>query len=328
MADRLDVAPARVDLDLIVGGRSNVTWRVDLEGRPVQVLRHPPLGNTVAGGHDVVREARVLQAMWSSDVPVPHVVDIVTNSPVGAPVVVMDFVPGEVLRGPRDVERVVPVGDRDALVRDLVDILARIHGASTEAIPIRTSSRSIADRQLARWLEQSRREGCDELALIESAHAVLAGQAPTSTEATLVHGDYRLENCLVRSDGTRILAVLDWELATIGDPLADVGLLLAYWAQLGDAVRALHDAPTLVDGMPPRDQIVDWYLAQTGRDEHALCYYEALGWWKLACIVGGVHARIRRGVFAPPDRTEDSYAAQARALAEEALARARGISRV
>ena len=326
MSRRLDVSPDRLALDLIVGGRSNMTWRVDVDGQPVQVLRHAPLGNTVQGGHDVVREARIMQALAGTGVPVPDIVDIVEPGPLDVPIVVSSYLDGGVLRNPAIVEALVPPAQRSALAQNLMDVLVRIHDVDPATLPIRTSSRGIAERQLERWLEQSRREQCSELGVIESTHGLLAARMPSAEEVRIIHGDYRLENCLIDQDGVSIQAVLDWELTTLGDPLADVGLLLAYWAQVGDSARALHDPPTVAPGFPRRDDLVSWYLDATGRNESALRYYEALGWWKLACIVGGVHARIRRGIFLPPDRTEASYAEQAKALAYEARERAAALT--
>lgn len=312
-------------LKLVVGGRSNMTWVVELDSRPRWVLRHPPIGNHVEGGHDVVREARIVESLAGSEVPVPRVVAIVEDlGVIGVPFVVMEHVSGNVVRDSSDALAALPADRWSGVTRTLVEVLHRVHAVDVSSLPVRRSSRPISQRLLARWLEQSRREECADLAVLEEAHDLLAARQPEGGAEALVHGDYRLENCMIDEQGG-IVAVLDWELATVGDPLADVGLLLAYWAQPDDAVRALNDPPTLSPGFPTREEVAAEYLAVSGRSRGDLDFFEALGWWKVACIVGGVHSRIRRGVFAPPDRTEESYRIQAEGLAAEALRRARAL---
>jgi len=152
--------------------------------------------------------------------------------------------------------------------------------------------------------------------VVEQVHAELTARAPEQGPATIVHGDYRLDNCLIGPDGT-IEAVLDWELCTLGDPLADVGLLLVYWSDPGDEYAALGDSATTVDGFPARAEIIAAYAEASGRDVSDIDYYVAFGYWKLACILEGVYARYRAGVMGESDDFE-LFARQVEVLAQAA----------
>jgi aminoglycoside phosphotransferase (APT) family kinase protein len=154
-------------------------------------------------------------------------------------------------------------------------------------------------------------------------HAALAARVPEQGPASIVHGDYRLDNCLLRPDGT-IAAVLDWELCTLGDPLADVGLLLVYWTDRDESNPALLEAATTLDGFPSRAQIVERYAEVSGRDVSDVDYYVAFGYWKLACILEGVYARYKGGVMGDASGFE-GFARQVEILAEMAKATVAGL---
>ncbi|HEX5365999.1 MAG TPA: phosphotransferase family protein [Acidimicrobiales bacterium] len=298
LAARLPHLRPPLSFHLIAGGRSNLTYRVaDVDGR-AWVLRRPPLGQVLDTAHDVAREHRIISALAGTAVPVPPAVGLCTDTSVtGAPFYVMDLVEGLVAR---DAAAAGTLG-RDARSRagqEVADVLARIHDIDPDAVGLGDLGRreGYVERQLARWSRQWERSKTRDLPLVEEVHAALAARVPPQGPATIVHGDYRLDNCLLAPDGT-ILAVLDWELCTLGDPLADLGLLLVYWSEPGDAHPALLDAPTALDGFPSRASLVDRYAAASGRDTGELGYFVALGYWKLACILEGVHARYRGGVM-------------------------------
>jgi aminoglycoside phosphotransferase (APT) family kinase protein len=159
--------------------------------------------------------------------------------------------------------------------------------------------------------------------VVDEVHAALAARVPQQGPATIVHGDYRLDNCLVGADGT-IAAVLDWELCTLGDPLADVGLLLVYWTEVGDPHPALLDAATTLEGFPSRAELIEAYARASGRDVSAVDYFVAFGYWKLACILEGVYARYKGGVMGETSGYE-GFAAQVEILAEAAKATVAGL---
>ena len=317
---RVPELEAPLSFDLIAGGRSNLTYRVtDADGR-AWVLRRPPLGQVLATAHDMGREHRIISALAPTDVPVAPAVGLCTDESVnGAPFYVMDFVDGLVARDAASA-RTLDVEARRRASAQTAEVLARIHAVDPDAVGLGDLGRreGYVERQLKRWYGQWQKSQTRELPAIDDVHAALAARVPEQGPATIVHGDYRLDNCLIGPDGT-IAAVLDWELCTLGDPLADVGLLLVYWTEVGDAHPALLDAATTVDGFASRAELIELYAAASGRDVSDVEYFVALGYWKLACILEGVYARFKGGVMGESSGFE-GFATQVEILAEAARA--------
>jgi aminoglycoside phosphotransferase (APT) family kinase protein len=289
---------APLTFQIIAGGRSNLTYRVDDQAGRTWVLRRPPLGHVLATAHDMGREHRIISALAPTDVPVPPVVGLCDDDAVnGAPFYVMDFVEGEVIRDRPAGEALGP-DSRRRVGENLAEVLARIHRVDPDAVGLGDLGRREAyiERQLRRWHRQWEQSKQRELPVVDEVHDTLAANVPEQGPATIVHGDYRLDNCLVGHDG-EIRAVLDWELCTLGDPLADLGLLLVYWGDAGDQIVPLGDSATALEGFPTRAELVARYAAAAGRDLGDLNYYVAFGYWKLACILEGVYARFRAGAM-------------------------------
>ena len=295
------------DVRLIAGGRSNLTYLVD--GRaaagpdaPLLVLRRPPLGHVLPTAHDMGREYQVLSALRGTAVPVPPVAGRCTDPEViGAPFYVMAYVPGLVLRTEADGEQVSPQ-QAGLLSVSFADMLAAIHGVDLAAAGLSSFGRpdGYMERQLARWQRQwelsSTREMPGYTELVSRLAAGLPAVIAVAGPGTQVHGDYRLDNMLVTL-GARpsITAVLDWEMSTLGDPLADLGLALVYWAERDDPESdELSVAATVTagPGFLTRAQVADRYAAATGRDVSGLGYYMAFGCFKLAVVLEGIHARF------------------------------------
>jgi aminoglycoside phosphotransferase (APT) family kinase protein len=318
------VAPP-LAFDLIAGGRSNLTYRVtDASGRS-WVLRRPPLGQVLATAHDMGREHRIISALAPTDVPVAPAVGLCTDESVnGAPFYVMDHVEGLVARDAA-AARSLPVPARAHAGRQIAEVLARIHAVDPDAVGLGDLGRKegYVERQLRRWYGQWQKSQTRELPVVDEVHAALAARVPEQGPAAIVHGDYRLDNCLLGADGS-IAAVLDWELCTLGDPLADVGLLLVYWTEAGDPHPALLDAATTLEGFPSRAELVEAYARASGRDVSAVDYFVAFGYWKLACILEGVYARYKGGVMGETSGYE-GFAAQVEILAEAAKATVAGL---
>ena len=292
---------------LIAGGRSNLTYLLEPgdEAAPL-VLRRPPLGHVLPTAHDMSREYRVLSALAGTEVPVPDPVALYPEPDViGAPFYLMQYVPGLVLRSAEDGEQLTPVQARQ-LSEDFTDMLAAIHGVDLAATGLSGFGRpeGYMERQLARWQRQWElsvtREVPGYTELPQRLAAGLPGRALPAPEGTLVHGDYRLDNTLVTLDSggsarPAIAAVLDWEMSTLGDPLADLGLALVYWTEPGDGDSLdVQWAPevTAGPGFLTRAEIAARYAAATGRDVSALGYYMAFGCFKLAVVLEGIHARF------------------------------------
>jgi aminoglycoside phosphotransferase (APT) family kinase protein len=310
------------ELSLITGGRSNLTYRlVDGEGRWM-VLRRPPLGQVLESAHDVVREHRIMGALGNSAVPVPRTLGLCENpSVLGAPFYVMEFADGTVLRSESDVREHLDEDRRGRLSDSLIGCLADIHTVDPDDVGLGNLGprEGYVQRQLRRWQRQFDASRTREVPVIEEVHSRLAGLVPAQQRTRIVHGDFRLDNCLVGSDG-EVRAVLDWELCTLGDPLADLGLLMVYWARPDDEDRdLLTGSATVLAGFRERDELVSSYAARTGADVSKLSFYVALGYWKLACIFEGVASRYMGGVMADVDTPGERYAEQAIVLGEAAL---------
>jgi len=283
----------------IAGGRSNLTFRVTGAGAGEWILRRPPLGTTLGSAHDMGREHRILTGLARTPVPAPTPVAFCADEQVtGAEFYVMEFVDGVVLRDESDVEASFPEPERRRVGEALVDTLAELHAVDADAAGVGDLGRrdGYAERQLRRWKRQWDASKTRELTAMEEAHRLLAARVPEQRDTTIVHGDYRLDNVIVTPAGD-VAAIVDWELCTLGDPLADLGLLMDYWAQPGDEVVPLTRSPTLAPGFPTREELAARYAERSGRDIAQLDFFVALGYWKLAAILEGVYARYAAGAY-------------------------------
>ncbi|MGE0879069.1 MAG: phosphotransferase family protein [Acidimicrobiia bacterium] len=280
---------------LIAGGRSNLTYRIaDATGR-AWALRRPPLGHILPSAHDVAREHRVISALASSNVPVPPTIGACTDDTViGAPFYVMDFVEGTVVDEPEAAEP-LSMEARHESGLSLARVLGDLHAVDVASVGLDTLARPDAyvARQLKRWLDQYFRGRTREIDDIETVHGLLSARIPEQQSVSLVHGDYRLGNVIVDDDG-QVRAVLDWELCTLGDPLADVGYLMMAWPQNEREAVALPAGNT-APGFASRDDVLAAYADASGRDVSDIGFYVALSYWRLACIVEGVYARTLAG---------------------------------
>jgi len=286
-------------------------------------LRRPPVANVLATAHDMAREHRVMSALWPTPVPVPRMVGLCEDAAlIGAPFFAMGWVEGSVVRTDTDAEK-FSVEVRQTMGRSVVRNLAEIHKVDIDAVGLGDFAKreSYIERQLNRWKEQVDATSTPSLPAIERGHAELLGAIPDQGPARLIHGDYRLDNTIVDAEG-HVLAVLDWELTTLGDPLADLGAMLTYWTRPGDPTIALPDPPTLADGFIERDEVVATYQDAVGASVKDVRYYYAFATWRLACILDGVVARYRAGAMgADNDFDPDEWALKVTSLAETALDR-------
>jgi aminoglycoside phosphotransferase (APT) family kinase protein len=317
-----DIAPP-LRFERIAGGHSNLTYRVsDAVGRS-WALRRPPLGKRLGSAHDMVREHRVVSALGRTEVPVAPVVGLCEDDAVnGAPFYVMEFVEGPVLRGLAEAAVFPREADRWAIGERVADTLVAIHAVDPDAVGLGDLGRKeeYVARQLRRWQGQWEDSKTRELAVVDRVHDVLAARIPAQGPATIVHGDYRLDN-MILTDAGAVAAVVDWELCTLGDPLADVGLLLVYWAQPGeDNPIGLGHPANLAPGFPSREELAARYAERSGRDLAELDFFLALGYWKLAVIIEGVYARYVAGSYGKVDDGVEYFARLVERLAAEAEA--------
>jgi aminoglycoside phosphotransferase (APT) family kinase protein len=311
---------------LIAGGRSNLTFRVtDAAGRDY-VLRRPPISHVLPTAHDMGREHRIIAALGPTGLPVPPALGFCDDETVnGRPFYVMGYVDGLILRTAADAAHLDEAARHHA-GESLIDVLAGIHDVDVDAIGLGNLARKegYIARQLKRWYsqyEQSKAMGGPDVPEVDKIHTLLSERIPEQIGATIVHGDYRLDNCVIGPDG-HVRAVLDWEICTLGDPLADVGLLMVYWSEPGDEVVPLMVAPTSIPGFSTRHEVKQRYQQHSGRDLSQLDFYIAFAYWKLACIIEGVFARYAGGAGGGDQTDYRGMADQVSRLAQAAAATA------
>ncbi|SDC73426.1 Predicted kinase, aminoglycoside phosphotransferase (APT) family [Geodermatophilus telluris] len=297
-----------VTVELIAAGMSNLTYVVTPAGGTPEesvILRRPPTGAVLATAHDMAREHRVISALGGTPVPVPRTLHMCTDTAVlGAPFYVMERV-----FGLHVVDR-IPAGyadepaQRRAIGEGLIDVLADLHAVDPGAVGLGDFGRpeGFMARQVRRWTQQWEatrdrdRPGLDALA------ARLAETVPASQRTGIVHGDFRLDNCLLDPDrpgGVR--AVLDWEMSTLGDPLADLGMLHVYWPEAGEPSVAGQSTVTALEGFPSRAEVAARYAERSGLDLADLHWYVGFAYFKFAAIVAGIVARSAAGAMAGKD---------------------------
>jgi aminoglycoside phosphotransferase (APT) family kinase protein len=327
LAAQLADARAPFAFELIAAGGSNLTYRVtDASGRVV-ALRRPPVAARIATAHDMAREWKILAALSrpESPVPVPAALAYCGDEAVnGAPFYVMSFAEGTILRDRAQAER-WNAEEKERATAALIETQAALHTLDVDAVGLGDLSRQRAgyvERQLARWRKQAEASTARPLPALAEVHARLARTIPPEVaRPALAHGDYRFDN-VVLDARQRVVAVLDWELCTIGDPIADFCWSLMYWAAPGERDTWLQDPPTQAPGFCTRADVAARYARRTGFDLARLPYYEAFSWWKMACLVEGVAARLRAGASGgmragsaeDVERRADAYFARAEEL--------------
>jgi aminoglycoside phosphotransferase (APT) family kinase protein len=285
---------------LLQGGRSNLTY-VLTDGQRRWVLRRPPLGGLTPSAHDMSREYRVVAALRDSDVPVAPAVVLAGEDVLGVPFSVVEYVDGRVIRTTTQLHE-LPAADITRCAFGLIDVLARLHAVDPRAVGLDGFGRpeGYLARQVRRWHDQWQRVRTRSLADIDTLHAKLAETCPGESGASIVHGDYRIDNTILDyEDAGTVRAVVDWEMASLGDPLADLGLHLVY-ADPAFAPVLGGSAASASDRLPPVADIAERYAVATGRDLGRLGFYLGLGYFKIAVIAEGIHARFKSGMTRGP----------------------------
>jgi aminoglycoside phosphotransferase (APT) family kinase protein len=319
-AENVPATEPPLSFERISGGHSNLTYRVTDAGGGRWALRRPPLGRRLGSAHDMGREHKVVSALAPTPVPVAPVAGLCEDESVNeAPFYVMEFVEGPILRGLAEADTFPAEGDRQAIGERVVDTLVEIHAVDPDAVGLSDLGRKedYVARQLRRWQGQWEKSKTRELPAIDAVHERLSARIPEQGPATIVHGDYRLDNMILTPEG-EVAAVVDWELCTLGDPLADVGLLLVYWAQEGDEGISLGQPANLAPGFPSREELRRRYAERSGRDLSQLDFFVALGYWKLAIILEGVYARYSAGQYGKVDSGVQYFATVVENLAAAA----------
>ena len=321
--DNISGARPPLRFDLVAGGRSNLTFEVTDSAGSRYVLRRPPTGHILPTAHDMKREYRIISALGPAGVPAPPALGLCEDEAVnGAPFYVMGFVDGVIARTAEIAEQQLTVEARRRVGESLVDTLAQIHSVDPAKVGLGDLGRTegYIARQLKRWYSNyqaaNASRGGTPLADVEKVHDFLSARIPEQGPAAIVHGDYRLDNCIVSPAG-EVVAVLDWELCTLGDPMADVGQLLVYWPEPGER-SALGASPTTAPGFISRAEVKRRYAAASGRDVSDVDFYIAFAYWKLACILEGVYARYVGGAMGNDGFDFSGYTDSIAWLAEQA----------
>jgi aminoglycoside phosphotransferase (APT) family kinase protein len=301
-AEHLPQFTAPFHWTLLAGGHSNLTYRVtDADGATV-VLRRPPLGHVLASAHDMSREYRAIAALGPVGIPVPPALGLCTDLDVnGAPFYVMGLVPGVVLHTLDICLKELPEHLRRTTGESMFDVLADLHAVDVDAVglDVHGPKEGYCQRQINRWYKQYTAMKYREIPDVDACFERLSAKIPVQQRVSVAHGDYRLGNCITSPvDGT-IKAILDWEISTLGDPIADLGYLVSTWARTkGEPGNGdVSVSPTMAPGFPDVDELVARYAARSGLDVSELPWYVAFNAWKGACIVQGVVARYRGGAL-------------------------------
>jgi aminoglycoside phosphotransferase (APT) family kinase protein len=282
------------------GGHSNLTYLLeDAQGRKA-VIRRPPLGELLPKAHDMGREWALISALGPTPVPVPQALGFCADTSVtGAHFYLMGFVDGHPLYVADDTRRWLPEARRERFAHSFIDVLAELHSIDPDAVGLGDLGKKegYIERQLKTWYRSWTASIADARFDDPRAHALqkyLLENMPEQGPARIVHGDYGTHNCLVGPDGA-VAAVVDWEISTLGDPLADLAYALNQWTEPGDPIPFRSEAPTALPGFPGRDALAQRYALRTGRDLSRLDYYVSFNRWKSAAIIHGVYARYLAG---------------------------------
>jgi aminoglycoside phosphotransferase (APT) family kinase protein len=289
--------------ELISGGKSNLTFLLRSQAGEL-ILRRPPTGTLLPSAHDMMREARVQSALAHSGVPVAEVVLADSGDLLGVPCYVMSRIPGHVVRGELPMGFASSAQERQALSFAFVDTLAALHAVDPVEVGLGDFGRpeGFTARQVRRWAEQWAASAEGDVAEIDELAGRLAATVPVQRRASIVHGDYRLDNVVLDTeDAGRVRAVLDWELSTLGDPLTDLALLSLFWIGAGEEQLSLIPTVTDLPGFATREEMVDRYAARTGTDLADFGWYRAFAHFKFAVIVQGVQARAKAGAMSGQD---------------------------
>ncbi len=305
LAERAEIEPP-LRFDLIAGGRSNMTFTVtDAAGRRF-VLRRPPMGELLPSAHDMAREHRLMHALRDSPVPVPRLIGLCQDPEVnGRDFYVMHFLDGVIVRD-IDIGRAIAPEARARMSDDLIDTLVALHEVDIDDVGLGDLAKrsGYIERQIRRWSGQWEQSKTRDIPLIDRVRDTLTARVPVAARTTIAHGDYRLSNCMMDPDGP-VVGVLDWELCTLGDPLADLAGLLGYWHDPADPDAGGDNETTGLPGFANQQELAGRYADATGVELGQVDYYRAWASWRLACIGEGVYARYLNGQQGAQDEELD-----------------------
>ena len=310
----------------LTGGHSNFTYRIDDDADRTFVVRRPPLGELLPTAHDMRREFTVISALWPTPVPVPEPFAY-TDDPLvnGAPLYAMSWVEGRSLYTAAETQEHLTVEARTRTGPSFIATLAALHSLDPDEIGLGALGKrtSYVGRQLHRWYDSWNASKNEDLTDVDRLYQFLVDRLPEQSTVSIVHGDYGLHNCRVDRDG-HIAAVVDWEISTLGDPLADLAYCINAWVETPVHTGDRDQPPTTLPGFCTREVLIDRYADATGSDLGQIDYYRCFNHWKTVCILQGVYARYLHGQKSAEGVDVDAFAIRierALALAVEAADR-------
>ena len=296
----------KISVEQFPGGHSNLTYLLTLDGGDDYVLRRPPLGPVAPKAHDMVREYRLLCAVHPVFPPAPEPALLCEDiAVIGAPFYLMERRRGLVVRRENPPEIGDDVGLRRRIGEALLDTLVQLHAVDASRPPVSGIGKpaGFLERQLSGWFGRWQRSRTRDLPAMDRLMEWLSARLPASTEAALLHNDYKLDNVMLDpADPARLVAVLDWEMSALGDPLVDLGILLCYWPEANDPPerRESISPVTAMPGWPTRAELVERYAARTGRDVSRIDYYQIFAIFKVAVVLQQIYHRYRLGQTSDP----------------------------
>ncbi|MEM7091875.1 MAG: phosphotransferase family protein [Actinomycetota bacterium] len=303
--DHVDIEPP-LEFGLIAGGRSNMTFTVTDQAERRFVLRRPPMGPLLPSAHDVAREHRLMYALQDSPVPVPELVGLCQDEAVNdRDFYVMHFLDGVIVRD-AEIGATIEEAARTRMSHELIDTLVALHRVDIDEVGLGNLAKrsGYIERQIKRWSGQWDQSKTRELPVIERVADHLRANLPPNAQTTIAHGDYRLSNCMMDPTGP-VAGVLDWELCTLGDPMADLAGLLGYWFD-PEGEDAQGDVETTgLPGFLSQQEMAGLYAEEMGVSLDLVDYYRGFAAWRLACIAEGVYARYLNGQQGSQDEELD-----------------------
>jgi len=281
-------------------GASNLTYLLSYPDREL-VLRKPPVGIKAASAHDMNREFLIQSRLQSVFPLVPKMIALCQDQTVmGSDFYVMEYVEGQIFR--RDIPEGITSSDISVMADSLINGLVQLHAVDSSILAELNKGNGYVQRQVEGWSKRYRNALTDDVPTAEKLMAWLSANQPNDIDSCIIHGDWRIDNVVFDLENSRIKGVLDWELATVGDPLMDLGSALAYWVDRDDeaAFASLRRQPSHLPGMPTRDEFVTRYLELSGRKCDDFTFYEVFGLFRLAVIIQQIWARFRLGQTTNP----------------------------
>ena len=281
-------------------GASNLTYLLSYPDREL-VLRKPPVGTKAASAHDMNREFLIQSRLQSVFPLVPKMIALCQDqSVIGSDFYVMEYVEGQIFR--RDIPEGITSSDISVMADSLINGLVQLHAVDSSILAELNKGNGYVQRQVDGWSKRYRNALTDDVPTAEKLMAWLSANQPNDVDSCIIHGDWRIDNVVFDLANARIAGVLDWELATVGDPLMDLGSALAYWVDRDDeaAFASLRRQPSHLPGMPTRDEFVQRYLELSGRKCNDFTFYAVFGLFRLAVIIQQIWARFRLGQTTNP----------------------------